>query len=74
VWTAARGIFYKGFILIGAGLLVLLLVYESIEGDGTSLESAASGPIIFTVIGFKFVIDIAEYYLGGLDQPLRDLL
>lgn len=74
VWTAARGIFYKGFILVGAGLLVLLLAYESIEGAGTSLENAASGPIIFTVIGLKFVIDLGEYYLDGRDQPLRDLL
>ncbi|WP_241658406.1 DUF6498-containing protein [Halorubrum sp. BOL3-1] len=74
VWTAARGILYKGFVLVGAGLLVLLLVYESIEGDGASLESSASRPIIFTVIGLKFVIDITEYYIDGLDQPLRDLL
>ena len=74
VWTAARGIFYKGFSLVGAGLLVFLLVYESIEGDGVSLASAASGPIIFTVIGLKFLIDLAEYYLDGRDQPLRDLL
>ncbi|ELZ41642.1 DUF6498-containing protein [Halorubrum tebenquichense] len=74
VWTAARGIFYKGFVLVGAGLLVFLLVYESIAGDGTSLESAASGPIIFTVIGLKFVIDLTGCYLDSLDQPLRDLL
>ena len=74
VWTAAKGIFYKGFILVGAGLLVFLLVYESIEGDGASLESAANGPIIFTVIAFKFLIDLTEYYLGELDRPLRDLL
>ena len=74
VWTAARGIFYKGFILVGAGLLVFLLAYESIEGDGASLASAASGPIIFTVIGLKFLIDLTEYYLGELDRPLRDLL
>ena len=74
VWTAAKRIFYKGFVLVGAGLLVLLLVYESTEGDGASLESTASGPLIFTVILFKFVIDLIEYYIGGLDQPLRDLL
>jgi hypothetical protein len=74
VWTAAKGVFYKGFVLVGAGLLVLLLIYESVEGDGVSLESAASGPIIFTVIIFKFVIDLTEYYIGGFDQPFQDLL
>lgn len=74
VWAAARGIFYKGFALAGAGLLVLMLVYESIETEAVSLESAASGPLIFTAIGSKFLIDFTTYYINGLNQPLQDLI
>lgn len=74
VWTAARGIFYKGFVLTGAGLLVLVGVYESIEGNAVSLESAASGPLLFTVIAAKFLIDLTEYYIDGLEQPIRELI
>jgi hypothetical protein len=74
VWTAARGIFYKGFALAGAGFLVLMIVYESIEAEAVSLESAASGPLIVTAIGSKFLIDLTTYYIDGRNQPLRNLI
>lgn len=32
VWTAVKGVFYKGLVIVGVGLLVLLTVRESIEG------------------------------------------
>lgn len=69
-----EGYFTKAFVLAGAGLLVLVGVYESIEGRAVSLESAASGPLVFTAIAVKFLIDLAAYYIGGLDRPLRDLV
>lgn len=74
VWTAARGIFYKGFVLAGAGVLVLAGVYESIDGNAAGLESAASGPLLFTAIASKFLVDLAGHYVGELDRPLRDLI
>ncbi|MBB6645750.1 DUF6498-containing protein [Halobellus ruber] len=74
VWTAAKGVFYEGFVLVGAGLLVLLSVYASTDGEAAGLESAASGPIIFTVIATKFLIDLTVYYIDTLDKPLRDLV
>ena len=74
VWTAAKGVFYEGFVLVGAGLLVLLSVYASTDGEAAGVESAASGPIIFTVIATKFLIDLIIYYINTLDGPLRDLV
>jgi hypothetical protein len=74
IWPVAKGIFYKGFVLAGAGLLVLVSVQESIEGKAVSFENAASGPLIFTAIASKFLIDLTAYYIDGLDQPLRDLI
>jgi hypothetical protein len=74
VWTAAKGVFYEGFVLVGAGLLVLLSVYASTDGETANLESAASAPIIFAVIATKFLIDLTVYYIDTLDGPLRDLV
>ena len=74
VWTAAKEIFYEGFVLVGAGLLVLLSVYASTDSEAVSLESAASSPLIFTVIAAKFLIDLIVYYIDTLDKPLRDLV
>jgi hypothetical protein len=73
VWTAARGVFYEGLVLAGAGLLVLLSVYASTEGEPVGLERAASGPVMFTVVLLKFLVDLTAYYLARLDRPLRDL-
>lgn len=69
-----KGRFTEGFVLAGAGVLVLTGVYESIEGRAVSLESAASGPLVFTAIAAKFLIDLTVYYVDGLDRPLRDLV
>jgi hypothetical protein len=66
--------FYEGFVLVGAGLLVLLSVYVSTDGETAGLESAASGPIILTVIATTFLIDLTVYYIDTLDKPLRDLV
>jgi len=74
VWSVAKGIFYEGLVLVGAGLLVLLSVYASMDGETVSLESAASGPIIFTVIATKVLIELTVYYIDTLDKPLRDLV
>jgi hypothetical protein len=74
VWTAAKGVFYEGFVLVGAGLLVLLSAYASVDGEAANLESAASGPIVFAVIATKFLIDLTVYYIDTLDRPLRDLV
>lgn len=74
VWPAAKGVFYNGFVVVGAGLLVLVSVQESIEGKAVSVESAASGPLIFTAIVSKFLIDLTAYYIDRLEQPLRDLI
>ena len=68
VWAAAKGIFYEGFVLVGAGLLVFLSVYASTDGEAVSLESAASGPITFAVIATKFLIDLTVYYIDTLDK------
>lgn len=73
-WTAAKGVFYEGFVLVGAGLLVLLSVYASTDSETVGLENAASGPIIFAVIATKFLIDLTVYYVDMLDKPLRDLV
>jgi len=74
VWTAAKEVFYEGFVLVGAGLLVLLGIYASADGEVAGLESAASGPIILAVIATKFLIDLTVYYIDTLDKPLRDLV
>lgn len=73
-WMAAKGIFWQGFALSGAGLLIVLLAYESTEGSATSIESAARDPLIFTAIASKFLIDLVSYYLDCRDQPLREAL
>ncbi|WP_241996656.1 DUF6498-containing protein [Halorubrum sp. SD626R] len=73
-WAAAKGIFWQGFALTSAGLLVVLLAYESTEGNAGSVESAARGPLIFTAIACKLSIDLASYYLDSRDEPLRELL
>lgn len=73
-WMAARGIFWQGFALAGAGLLILSLAYESSEGSPVSVERTASEPLIFTAIACKFLIDLTSYYLGSCDKPLRELL
>jgi hypothetical protein len=74
VWAAAKGVFYEGFVLVGAGLLVVLSVYASTDGEAAGVESAVSGPIIFAVIATKFLIDLTAYYIDTLDRPLRDLV
>lgn len=74
VWTAAKGVFYRGLVIVAIGLLVLLAVRESIEGNPVSLASAASGPLLFTVLVSKFLIDLVAYYIGELDKSLQDLL
>ncbi|WP_434531572.1 DUF6498-containing protein (plasmid) [Haloarcula sp. NS06] len=38
VWTAARGVFYRGLVIVAIGLLVLLTVRESIEGNQSALR------------------------------------
>lgn len=73
-WAAAKGIFWQGFALAGAGLLVVLLAYESAEGNAGSVESAARGPLIFTAIACKLSIDLTGRYLDSRDEPLRELL
>lgn len=74
VWTAVKGVFYKGLVMVSAGLLVLLTVRESIEGQSVSLEGAASVPLLFTALASKFLIDLTAYYIDGFDQPLQDLI
>ena len=74
VWTAVKGVFYRGLVIVAIGLLVLLAVRESIEGNPVSLASAASGPLLFTVLVSKFLTDLVAYYIGGLDKSLQDLL
>ncbi|MFC7325653.1 DUF6498-containing protein [Halorubrum rutilum] len=73
-WAAAKGIFWQGFALTGAGLLVVLLAYESAEGNADGVASAARGPLIFTAIACKLSIDLTSRYLDGRDEPLRELL
>jgi hypothetical protein len=74
VWTAVKGVFYRGLVIVAVGLLVLLTVRESIEGNPVSLASAASGPLLFTVLVFKFLIDLVAYYISGLEKSLQDLI
>lgn len=73
-WMAAKGIFWQGFALTGAGLLVVLLAYESSEGSPVSVERTAREPLIFIAIACKSLIDLTSYYLGSRDKPLRELL
>lgn len=74
VWTAVKGVFYRGLVIVGVGLLVLLTVRESIEGTPVSLERAASVPLLFTVLASKSLIDLVAYYINGLEQPFQELL
>ena len=74
VWMAVKGIFWQGFALVSAGLVVLLIAFEFAAGRSVSVESAARGPLIFLVIACKFVIDLSLYYVDKRDQPLRELI
>lgn len=73
-WMAARGIFWQGFALAGAGLFVVVFAYESTEGRPVSTERAARGPLVFTAIAAKFLIDITRYYVNSREIPLRERL
>jgi len=72
VWMAVKGIFWQGFALVGAGLVVLLIAFGFAEGRTVSVESAARGPLVFLVIACKFVIDLWLYYVNQREQPLRE--
>lgn len=74
VGMAVKGIFWQGFAMVGAGLVVLLIAFGFAEGRSVSVESAASGPLIFVAISCKFLIDLAMYYLDKLDQPLQEYI
>jgi hypothetical protein len=73
-WTAAKGIFWQGFALSGAGLLVVLLAYESAAGREAGTARAARGPLVFTAIAGKLLVDLAIHYLDNRDTPLRERL
>lgn len=71
-WTAAKGIFWQGFALASVGLLVVLLAYESAAGRPVNTARAARGPLVFTAVAGKLLIDLTIYYLDGRDTPLRE--
>ncbi|TKX81394.1 hypothetical protein EXE53_06160 [Halorubrum sp. SD626R] len=73
-WMAVKGVFWQGFALASAGLLIVVLAYESTEGNTGSVESTARGPLIFTAIACKLLIDLTSYYVNSRDKPLRELL
>jgi len=73
-WMAAKRIFWQGFALAGVGLLVVLLAYESTAGGSASTARTARGPLIFTAIAGKLLIDLTIYYLDSCDTPLREQL
>jgi hypothetical protein len=73
-WMAAKGIFWQGFALASAGLLIVLFAYESTEGNASSVESAAREPLIFTAIACKLLIDLTRHYLNSRDNPLQELI
>jgi len=74
VWMAVKGIFWQGFALLGAGLVVLLIAFGFAEGKTVSVENAASGPLIFVAVAGKLLIDLTTQYLEERDQPLEELI
>jgi len=73
-WTAVNGIFWQGFALASAGLLVVLFAYEATEGNAGSVERTARNPLIFIAIACKLLIDLTSRYLNRRDEPLRELI
>lgn len=70
VGMAVKGIFWQGFALVGAGLVVLLIAFGFAEGRTVSVEGAASGPLIVLAVTGKLLIDLTTYYIDIRDQPV----
>lgn len=64
VWMPVKDLFWQGFVLVGAGLAVVLIAREFAEGKSVTLEEAASGPMLVLVVFGKFATDLAAYYLS----------
>lgn len=72
-WRAAKGIFWQGAALAGAGLFVVVFAYEFADGRPVSTEAAAA-PLVFVAAAAKFLIDLTTYYVNGLVRSLREAL
>lgn len=72
VWMPVKGLFWQGFVLVGAGLAVVLIAREFAEGRSVTLEEAASGPLLGIVVFGKFTTDLVAYYLSDRERPLAN--
>jgi len=73
-WKAVKGVFSQGLVVVGAGLTIVMIAREFAEGRPINVETAASKPLIFMILVFKFSTDLTRYYLSTLDQPLREMV
>ena len=69
---AFKRVFYQGLVMVAAGFVVLLIAFEFADGKPVSVESAASGPLIFVAVTGKFITETIIYGLNGLEEPLRE--
>lgn len=74
VGAALKGVFLRGVVLAGVGLLVVMIADEFAEGRAVSVEAAASGPLVFAAVGVKFGIDLAAHYATERDASLGGLI